>query len=300
MAVPFPIRLTTTRRPSQRRSAPHRSTICKDRMKNQPGRSVTTLWPVRPSKKVGHRPDFGASRLDDQRNPKKMNSPHLRPDRVRPGAVRQRDPGRTGASPPSPPCPGSPAAGVPRARGRASNRVGGRPGCRPSSVRRQSAERLRRYEGSRSGSRIRSRVDAHRSVLRQVSRPGRTSPAVTSTSRSATWPAQSLGKAIAAMAALSVQSDGGGMKHLDARVRRPSHRSGPGTADSRPRRRRLPASSTPIGPAPAASWPPGRRRRPPGSWRPGRRSRPRRAGLRATGHSGRGGHRARPSSGRRS
>ena len=44
-----------------------------------------------------------------------------------------------------------------------------------------------------------------------IHRPGRTSPAVTSISRSATWPAASFGSAIPAIAALSVQSESGGM-----------------------------------------------------------------------------------------
>ena len=214
IAVPFPIRLTTRRAalPNVARP-PHRSTICKDRMKNQPGRSVTTLWPVRPSKKVGQRPDFGASRLDDQRNPKKMNSPHLASRSGPARRLRQRDPGRPGAGPAPPPCPGSPAAGVPRAGGRTSSDLGRRPGAGPPPDGRDSADGLSPRPFPYPDHESWSRLDADRRILRQVNRPGRTSPAVTSTSRSATWPAQSLGRAIAAMAALSVQSDGGGMKH---------------------------------------------------------------------------------------
>ena len=47
-------------------------------------------------------------------------------------------------------------------------------------------------------------------LVQAAPRPGRTRPAVTSMSRLETWPAASFGKAIPAMAALSVQSAGAG------------------------------------------------------------------------------------------
>ena len=99
--------------------------------------------------------------------------------------------------------------------------------------------------------------------------------------------AQSLGRAIAAMAALSVQSAGGGMNS--------STPSSAAIAPIRSRNRRFAATPPPdaqllqarVAAAPVASWRRGRQRPPPGSWRPGRRCGSRRAGSRRIGHSGR-------------
>ena len=255
-------------------------------MKNQPGRSVSTLWRGGPEEESGSPTGFGAS----PRWPtgvEMMNSPHLRPSRLHQvDFTRARSrPARRGR------CIAvrlldARAARVPRGRGRPSDHFRGRPGAGPAPI-------------AGTGDRTDWLIPRDLPGRSAASRPGRTSPAVTSTSSRRPGPAQSLGRAIPAIAALSVQSAGGGMN--SSTPSSAGHRADP-LAEPRFAATPPPTPSRfrPVRRAPGASWRPGRRRPPPGSSRPGRRSTSSSAGSRRTGHSGRGGRRGRPSSGRRS
>ena len=178
-------------------------------------------------------------------------------------ASTTRDPGRSDPSP-------RPSSRARRAATARSELEAASPRRRPTWRRSAGTGGHGRRVSRTPSTRVLTRLDASASCV--AHRPGRTRPAVTSMSRSATWPAASFGSAIPAIAALSVQSDERRDEQLDAELVGHRRRAARGTGVGRD----AAADSQPLQPGsrrgPGGSWRPGRRRPPPGSSRPGRRS----------------------------
>ena len=250
MAVAFPDRLTcldaailTSPRPS--------ISICRrsDRQTNL-GRSALHYGRSNSTREVPSRPAIRPRPTIGQPSPRPMNSPQPAPDRDSPSTQRTR-PARPGARPP-PPGPAGPSSGH---------------SARPSRPARHVGSRRRRTPVD--APRIRDRRCPGSSRHRPSARPDQ--PGGDVDVEVGDLAGGELGKAMPAIAALSVQSDERRDEQLDALL--VGHRADPlaepavgrhAAADAQP-------ASARSARAPGGSWRPGRRRPPPGSSRPGRR-----------------------------